>query len=242
MLGQVATAPRSVSLMRSARLLPRLCGLVLVAAASSVAAGCSNLGGSPSAAPAASAAPGGPSGAATATGQHAVPAVILGDSLSVQATPQYQAKIPQVVVDAVIGRTIVKPNLTDEGLSRVPELKTVDAAWFVVELGTNDSTFAGYPADQMTADVGALLDAIGRDRCIAWVLPYAKDPRTAIQIADTETFRQIATTAVQSLTCGRVLDWGDMVKADPHLIGSDGVHLTDLGMQRLAELVAFGIG
>ena len=174
-------------------------------------------------------------------GTHAVPAVVLGDSLSVQATPQYQAKIPGVVVDAVVGRTIVKPNLSDEALSQVPHLVTIDAAWFVVELGTNDSTFAGYPAEQMQHDVDALLDAIGRDRCIAWVLPYAKSPRSPSQIAATNTFRTIAKTTVGKLACNRLLDWGALASADPHILSSDGVHLTPLGMQRLAELVAFGV-
>lgn len=186
------------------------------------------------------AAPGGPA-SAVPVGNHAVPAVILGDSLSVQANTRYQERIPGVVVDAVIGRTVAVANLTDDGLSRVPELRTVDAAWFVVELGTNDSTFAAYPSAQMAADVTAMLDAIGRDRCIAWVLPYATTPRTAIQIADTERFRAIAATEVAALPCGLVLDWGELVAKDPHLVADDGVHLSDQGIVALADLIAFGV-
>ncbi len=83
---------------------------------------------------------------ATPSGVHSVAAVVLGDSLTVQATAQITAKIPTAVIDAQVGRTLVRPNLTDEGLSRVPELVSIDAAWFVVELGTNDSTFGASPA------------------------------------------------------------------------------------------------
>lgn len=186
-------------------------------------------------------APGGPA-SAVPVGDHAVPAVILGDSLSVQASEAFTSRIPGVVVDAVIGRTMVVANLTDAGLSRVPELRTVDAAWFIVELGTNDSTFAGYSAEQLQADIATLLDAIGRERCIAWVLPFATTPRTAIQLADTDAFRQMATVAMSALPCGRVLDWGEMVQKNPHLLGDDGVHLTDEGIERMADLVAFGVG
>ncbi len=93
----------------------------------------------------------------------------------------------------------------------------------------------------MTADVDVLLDAIGRDRCVAWVLPFATDPQGPIQLADTETFRQIVTAAVETLDCHRVLDWGELAGLDPNLLASDGVHLSDLGTQRFADLIAFGI-
>lgn len=179
--------------------------------------------------------------AATPAPGHAVPAVILGDSLTVQATDRLRAALPAVVIDAVIGRTIARANLTDEALSRVPELVAADPAWFVVELGTNDSTFAGHEPSEMAVDIAALLDAIGRDRCIAWVLPYATAPRTPEQIADTETFRELARREVESLACHRVLDWAELVQDDPNLLASDGVHLTDLGMQRMTDLVVFGV-
>lgn len=239
MTRHVAIPPRSVPVVsgsrhRSPRSFGRVVGTLALLAG---AAGCSLTDTPPATAPAQPI----DRPPATPAGVHAVAAVVLGDSLTVQATPAIVAHIPTAVIDAQVGRTIARANLTDEALSRVPELAAHDAAWFVVELGTNDSTFGGHTPDEMTADVTALLDAIGRDRCIAWVLPFATDPRTPMQLADTETFRQIVTTAVESLACHRVLDWGELAGLDPNLLASDGVHLSDVGIQRFADLIAFGI-
>ncbi len=231
MAGQRGTAARTVGAVRI-RLVAAFAALV---ALSAFGAACSTVSGGPRGGTAPSRQP------AAATGHHAIPAVVLGDSLSVQATARIEALIPGVVVDAAVGRTLVTPLLTDAGLPRIPDLADLDAAWFVVELGTNDSTFAATPIETSRSDIGTVLDTIGRERCIAWVLPYARSPRSAEAIAATNAFRDAASAAVSALACGRVLDWGKVAESNPHLLASDGVHLANPGIEKFADLIAFGV-
>lgn len=223
----------------------RALGTTTLLGALAMGAGCSAVDGTfgtagtptgTSPAPAAAQAP------STATRPHALAAVVIGDSLTVQARDVLQQRLPTAVIDAEVGRTMVRPGLTDDALSRIPDLRDLDAAWFVVELGTNDATFNGYPIDQLDDDIDSVLDAIGRDRCIAWVLPFATNPRSPIEQANTEAFRELASSKVQSLACNRVLDWGALAIAEPPVLASDGVHLSPLGTERLADLVVFGVG
>ncbi len=80
-----------------------------------------------------------------------------------------------------------------------------------------------------------------RDRCIAWVLPFASSPRSDEQLADTDSFRTTAATAIESLECGLVLDWSEVAGADPNLLGSDGVHLDNLGIAAFTDLIRFAV-
>ena len=173
--------------------------------------------------------------------EHATQAVVLGDSLSVQATDALHQQLPGIIVDAVVGRTMVTPSLTDEALTKIPALVALDPAWFVVELGTNDSTFSGYGEDKLRADITTILDAIGRDRCVAWVLPYAEAPRSPMEIANTELFRTLLPEVLASTPCNRLLDWAEIAAKEPPVLASDGVHLSDVGMQRFADLISFGV-
>ncbi|MEZ5218045.1 MAG: hypothetical protein R2715_16000 [Ilumatobacteraceae bacterium] len=76
------------------------------------------------------------------------------------------------------------------------------------------------------------------------MLPFATNPRSPIEQANTEAFRELASSKVQSLALQSpaFLDWGALAIAEPPVLASDGVHLSPLGTERLADLVVFGVG
>lgn len=164
--------------------------------------------------------------------------VVLGDSITYQATDAIHEIVPSAVVDAFPGRAMVVPFVSDTGLERVPDLPLDDTAHLVVALGTNDAGYAGHSADQLQAQLDTLLDAIGRQRCITWVLPYVQAPRSDEEIARVEAFGARLRAEMSSLPCGSVLDWPAVAAADPSLVGPDGVHLTPEGDVAFARLIA----
>lgn len=164
--------------------------------------------------------------------------VVLGDSLTVESREAIAAVLPGATIDAVGGRTIARSHLSDAGLDRVAELRQAGPTQWVVALGTNDAAYALRPDDEIRADVTDLLDAIGPDACVLWVLPYVVDPvpQEGIDRASAAAF--VIAEQVGRLACRAVVPWGAAVTAEPGLIEADGVHLTELGRQRFAAAIA----
>jgi hypothetical protein len=167
--------------------------------------------------------------------------IVLGDSITFQATDAILELVPDAMVDAYPGRSMVVPFVSDTGLERVPDLPLDDTSHLVVALGTNDAGYDAHDAAQLQADLDTLLDAIGRQRCITWVLPYVQAPRSPTEIARVEAFGARVRAEMSSLPCGAVLDWPAVVDEDPSLVGPDGVHLTPAGDAAFARLIASSV-
>jgi lysophospholipase L1-like esterase len=165
--------------------------------------------------------------------------IILGDSLTVEAYLEIKERVPDAVVDAWGGRAIVVPGISDTGLSRVKDLPTDAGHVWVIALGTNDAVYLGYRDAQLRRDVLRLLDEIGPGPCVWWITPHATPPIPAADIESAVRFAEIVRTAVEARPCGGALAWRDIVEAEDGLLIADGVHLTDRGAERFAELVAF---
>jgi lysophospholipase L1-like esterase len=163
---------------------------------------------------------------------------ILGDSLSVQAQAEYREAIDDALVDACNGRTIVEPIVVDDGLGRIAAVQASEPDWWVVALGTNDAAYGARPAEATRAHTRQLLDAIGPQACVAWVLPAVQPPAPDTAIANVAAARQVISDELRRRTCQAIVDWSAAVAAEPGLLGSDGIHLTTVGRERLADLVA----
>ncbi len=167
--------------------------------------------------------------------------LLLGDSLTDQSRAALAVAMPLLAVDAFVGRTVSQPLLADTGLGRVGELRGTAPRWWIVELGTNDAAFAKRSLDDMRADIGQLLDAIGREACVAWVLPYVVGPVPSDDIDRTNGFALIAADEVGKLNCHAIIQWSETVTAETNILGADGIHFTDHGRQRYAEVIAQAI-
>jgi lysophospholipase L1-like esterase len=167
--------------------------------------------------------------------------VILGDSLSAQTNEEFTALMPGVTIDAFPGRTLVTKMIADTGMDRVATLKALNASWWVVALGTNDASYAAHTEEQMAADVATILDAIGPDQCVLWVLPAIGAPAEQAWIDNVGRFREIAKFAMGSRICGSTIDWSAVLAAESGILKDDGIHLTSAGEQRLAKFVLEGL-
>jgi peptidoglycan/LPS O-acetylase OafA/YrhL len=171
----------------------------------------------PDAAPAGPLAPA--TGEAPSTGDDVL---VVGDSVMLGATPALQQRLPAVDIDAVVGRQLRDAADVVADLHQAGRLRRV----VVVHLGNNGSA----TPDQLDRLLGEL------DGVEHIVLVTANAPRPW-RDAVNERLGELATDHPNV----QVLDWHAVVEHEDGLIGSDGVHLTTLGAERLAELVSTAV-
>jgi lysophospholipase L1-like esterase len=167
--------------------------------------------------------------------------VILGDSLSAQTEEEFTALMPGITVDAFPGRTLVTKMISDTGMDRIATLKALKSSWWVVALGTNDAAYAAHTEEQMATDVSTVLDAIGADQCVLWILPAIGAPAESAWIDNVARFRDIVRFAIGTRSCGATADWSTVLAAESGILQDDGIHLTPAGEQRLAKFVLEGL-
>lgn len=163
--------------------------------------------------------------------------VVLGDSLTVLATLILDDALPDAVIDAAPGRTMVTKGISDTGISRLRELPREPGRPWIIGLGTNDAGYNHLSDAQLSADLYRLLTEIGTGRCLAWVLPYVESPLTEDEIAAVDRFADHVRATLADLPCADVLDWPAVVRATPGLLDPDGVHLTVEGILAYSALI-----
>lgn len=170
--------------------------------------------------------------------------VLLGDSIMFSAADELGDELPGSTIDAVPGRTMVRPSFSDAGLPRVADLAQGGPDVWVVELGTNDAFVgSGRSVDDLVADVHALLTAIDaadaeRAACVWWVLPHLVAPVDDDSIGRAMLVADTVQEALAGRPCGGPIDWPDVAAAFPGAIDADGVHLTPDGQALFAAMVA----
>jgi peptidoglycan/LPS O-acetylase OafA/YrhL len=145
--------------------------------------------------------------------------LVIGDSVMVGASPALQQRLPAVDVDAEVGRQLRDAADIIAELHRAGRLRPV----VVVHLGNNGSA----TPEQLDHLMNELA---GVERVILVTANAPRPWRDAVN----DRFGNL----VADHPSVQVLDWLAVVDHEDGLIGSDGVHLTPTGAQRLAELVA----
>ncbi len=96
----------------------------------------------------------------------------------------------------------------------------------IVSLGTNDPQ--GDP-DAFREAVGAVLEAIGPDPCVAWSTIWRSGPNDA--------FDDVLRAAGAAAPRLRLVEWAEMVAENPDWLASDGVHASAEGYRERAAAV-----
>jgi lysophospholipase L1-like esterase len=148
--------------------------------------------------------------------------LVVGDSVMVGATPALQQRLPAVDIDAEVGRQLRDAADILSGLNSEGRLRPV----VVVHLGNNGSA-TPEQLDRLMAQLS------GVQRVVLITANAPRPWRDAVN----DRFSNLAADH-PNIT---VLDWRAVVEHEDGLIGSDGVHLTPTGAQRLAELVSSAI-
>jgi len=149
---------------------------------------------------------------------------VIGDSLTVGASPGIQAFLPDVHLrlDARVGR----PTL--EGVQAAASTRAAAADVVVVALGSNDSCTVA----ECRRRVDAVLTAVGSKPAVIWMSPARFRPNMAAMRS------AIAAAATSSKGRMTVLDWQPYLDDHPEIIASDGIHLTADGYRLRAQVTA----
>lgn len=167
---------------------------------------------------------------------------VVGDSLTVSARDEIEAALAARGVDIVIIDGLESRRMTggdvrvEPGIDAVESLvvEGVTADLWVIALGTND-VGAQVGPEAFHAAATSVLDRLPPGVPVVWVDVYVRD-LSEQSVAANRVLREIAATRPGML----VVDWysnGD----DVGVVIADGVHLSDPGQLRFADVIGAGI-
>lgn len=145
--------------------------------------------------------------------------LVVGDSISQGSRAQLEKAVDGVKVNARVSRPFAEgAQIIRRDLDSLP-------ATLVIALGTNGGVSA--------ADFKALVDEVKK-----------ASPGTKVVAVNTYADREWTSGTNAAIAAGgvTVADWHAAVQADKSLVSADGVHPTEAGRAKFAELVAEAIG
>jgi lysophospholipase L1-like esterase len=159
----------------------------------------------------------------TAPSSRAPRVVIIGDSLTVGASPGLQSLLTDVNlrIDAKVGRAM------PEGSKAASTAKASAADIVVIALGSNDSC----EVSECKRRVSSILAVVNPSAPVIWMLPAEFRPNMA-------NVRTAVTDVVGSRPRSIVLDWQPYQDDHPEIVQSDRIHLTTAGYRLRAEVTA----
>lgn len=155
--------------------------------------------------------------------------LIIGDSISYLSDTEYKAAMPNVMVNAVPGRTV------EGGLAPIQEnLQYLDeGGWLVVELGANN---IDAPHAERMRLIKQVTDQVPDDVCLAWVTPYVMSFPGILE-HDNAGWMTDITEGIKAQPCHTVVYWNLVAEGNPQYM-QDFVHPNEAGQQALAFFIA----
>ena len=151
-----------------------------------------------------------------------VPVSVIGESVTLAAEGELQQRFTTAMVNAAEGRQFGDTESAVEALAQQGALSTT----VVVHVGNNGPIPAG--------GLDELLQVMDGRRLILLTVNVPR--RWEAQVNDSIRAFVGANPGVT------LIDWKAAVQADPGLVGSDGVHLTQSGISRYVDLIAGVVG
>jgi lysophospholipase L1-like esterase len=148
------------------------------------------------------------------------PVWILGDSLTVGASPYLAGLLPgrSVSIDARVGRT------TDQGIAIAAREAPTLPGKVMVALGTND----GASGPEFAQRIDQLMALLGTRR-VLWV---------NVSRPGYQALNDALVSAVGRYPNLQVVDWRSAIAQHPEDVAGDGIHCTDAGYQFRAQVMA----
>ena len=161
-----------------------------------------------------------------------VPALVVGDSLTVGARDygDLQGQASELGLDLEVVADEGQP--TPWGIDQVQARRSVPPV-VVVALGSNPGT----ALDGFAEQAGTLVDVLEARgaRQIVWVPPVASDPD------DYAEHRAALADLAAARPSVHVVSWPDEVRSHPEWFMGDGLHLSEVGYGALAQQMVVGI-
>jgi len=143
----------------------------------------------------------------------------IGDSVLLAATPQLVERLPGLWIDGAVSRQFFHAAPIVQELKEAGELRY----YVIVALATNGT---------ITTDwVDQLLETIGPDHQVLLVNGYGNRPWIP------EAAAQLADAAARFPDKVHLVDWNAAASADPSILGGDGIHPNQAGMEKYAQLI-----
>jgi hypothetical protein len=153
-------------------------------------------------------------------------ALVVGDSLA-EGT---EAPLARLLPDWRIETSAYTGRHTDDGVAEIVGNSKLPPV-LVVSLGTNDDPSG---VSSFEASVESVLSAAGPSRCVVWA-NIVRPPYAGVSYAGYNRVLTRLTAAQPNLT---VVDWAGIVRSDPGLLASDGVHASPSGYEARAQAIA----
>ena len=146
------------------------------------------------------------------------PVTIVGESLTLSAAEELEARLGDVTIDAEVGRSFARDLAALEQLAEEGRLGEV----VVVHVGNNDAV----------ADGGfeQIYDLVDGRRLIVMTVSVPREWESQVN----ESIDAFTATHPDV----EVIDWKSETVRDPDLLVGDRVHLSEEGIERYAEIVA----
>jgi hypothetical protein len=153
-------------------------------------------------------------------------ALVVGDSLA-EGT---EAPLARLLPDWRLETSAYTGRHTDDGVSEILGTSKLPPV-LAVSLGTNDDPSA---VSSFASSVEAVLRAAGPSRCVIWA-NVVRPPYNGVSYTGYNRALVQAAAVHPNLT---IVDWAGIVRSDPGVLASDGVHATPSGYQTRAEAIA----
>lgn len=155
--------------------------------------------------------------------------LVVGDSLAVGTEAPLARLLPgwRVATSAYTGRH------TDDGVAEITGRGSLPDV-IAVSLGTNDDPSA---TSSFAGEVQRVLDAAGPAKCVVWA-NIVRPPYAGVSYAGYNRVLERLSLSHPNLI---VVDWSGIVRSQPGLLASDGVHATPHGYAVRAQAIASAI-
>jgi lysophospholipase L1-like esterase len=152
---------------------------------------------------------------------------LVGDSLNVGVEPYIGNALPgfEVIANDRVGRR------TEEGIDAIEQGDARLAPHVVVSLGTNDP-----PSDvgAFRAAVERVTELVGPGRCLVWATIWR-------DAAPNDALNRVLRDAAAANRRMRLVEWAEMVQANPDWLASDGLHGSEIGYRERARAIAAAV-
>lgn len=156
----------------------------------------------------------------------------LGDSITAAIGPQFGGQLCDVLEDRgwYVGVDAVQGRALDAGLDALDDIRIDEWDAAIVNLGAN---YRG-DAERYASELEEVLDALeGRPSILVTVSEFE---------ADISEVNYVIRDVARDRDDVWVLEWSEVTAADDGLTGSDRLHLSEEGRDRLADMLAESVG
>ena len=171
--------------------------------------------------------------------------ILFGDSLFGRFGREYILQLEEFVKDSTVYNCAAGGFNTRDGLNRADFIARLKADYVCISFGANDSSpFKGYPVsiEEFVQNLNSIIKSFSGSKIILFPCPPVYDPNDLvgtkkfnnILLQYNNVIKEIAVKSNSDLIDSETI-YGDLLEKGENYHIEDGLHLNDLGYQKLIE-------